>query len=303
MQAASVSSLTKEITIEILRAFGLPTSEVWQKYVGSWFKEPATRFSELFATFDHNIREFGIIEATRRLMPAFVEGATAYGVEKVPQEGPLLITGNHPGTVDGVSITANAARSDIKVVVGGMPFLMKLPSAQPYLIFTDRKSANVRANAVRQSIKHLEGGGAVLIFPTGQIDPDPAVLPGGLEALERWSRSIALMLRRVPETRLLTAITSGVLAEKFTKSPLTLLGRDGVGKRRIMEFIQVMRQLVFKEDLNLHPKVTFGEPFSGLELGNLRDTERVMREIVGRAKASLNEHLARIRGSEEPSEV
>ncbi len=75
----------------------------------------------------------------------------------------------------------------------------------------------LRANAVRRSIQHLKDGGAVLIFPSGQIDPDPAVLPGAREALEKWSKSIAIMLRRVPETRLVSAITSGVLHEKFTR--------------------------------------------------------------------------------------
>lgn len=295
MEAVSVSSLTKEITIEILRAFSLPTKDPWLNIIGGWFREPATRFSEIFANFDRNIRELGVVEATRRLLPAFVTDATAVGVEHIPKDGPLLIAGNHPGVVDGVSIAAKAARSDLKVVVGGMPFLMKLPSAQPHLIFTSRVSANLRANAVRQSIRHLAGGGAVLIFPTGQIDPDPAVLPGAREALERWSKSVALMLRRVPETRLLPAITSGVLAEKFTKSPLTLLRRDGVGKRRIMEFIQVIRQLVLREELNLHPQVSFAEPVSGRELGNLRETERVMGEIAERAKGLLAEHMARIK--------
>lgn len=295
VQPASVSVLRKEIIIEILSAFNLPRSEFWQKSIGPWFDKPATRFSEVFAKFDQDIASFGLREASRRLMPVFTEPAVAFGVENIPQEGPLLIPSNHPGTVDGVSIVASMPRNDVKVIVGGMPFLQKLPVARNYTIVAQRHGSNVeRGNVVRQSIRHLEQGGALLIFPSGQIDPDPAVLPGAADALERWSRSIAIMLRRVPETRLLPTITSGVLYERFIHSPLTLLKSDGVGKRRIMEFIQIMRQLVMGEKFPLRPLITFDEPFTLQEVGvtNLRETDRVLDAIVERAKALLNTHLS-----------
>lgn len=292
---ASVSVLRKEITIEILSAFNLPRSEFWQKTIGQWFDKPATRFSEVFAQFDQDVANFGLREAARRLMPVFTEPAVAVGAENIPQEGPLLITSNHPGTVDGVSIVASMPRNDVKVIVGGMPFLQKLPVASKYTIVANRHGDNVsRGNVVRQSIRHLENGGALLIFPSGQIDPDPAVLPGAAEALEKWSRSIAIMLRRVPETRLLPTITSGVLYERFIHSPLTILKSDGVGKRRIMEFIQIMRQLVMGEKFPLRPLVTFDQSFTLAEAGitNLRETDRVLQTIVERAKALLNTHIS-----------
>jgi hypothetical protein len=194
--------------------------------------------------------------------------------------------------MDSVSILANLNRNDIKVIVGGMPFLQSLPVGKQYTIMSSRESEAVRANVVRSSIRHLEDGGAVLIFPSGSIDPDPAVLPGAREALENWSRSIAIMLRRVPETRLVSAITSGVLHEKFTHTPLTFLKKDGVGKRRIMEFIQVMRQLLLKEQLGLKPLITFDDPVTLSELtgGIKADANQVIQNIVQRAKLLYEEH-------------
>ena len=253
VQPANVTTLTKDITWEILGAFNLPRTEFWQKTIGPAFHEPARRFSEIFAQFDQDVYELGLTEACRRLVIHFVDSVKVLNVENVPSEGPLLIASNHPGIADGVSIISSTTRDDTKVVVGGMPFLQSLPVAKHATLCSHKSDQVVRANVVRNSIQHLKDGGAVLIFPSGEIDPDPAILPGAREALEKWSKSIAIMLRRVPETKFLPVITSGILHEKFTRSPLTRLKSDGVGKRRIMECIQVMRQLVFKEELGLVP--------------------------------------------------
>jgi hypothetical protein len=286
----SVAELKHEITLEILAAFNLPKGKFWQTMVGSWLRKPTTRFSEIFAKLDQDVAEYGLTEAVRRMLPNFVANTKATGVERIPAKGPLLIASNHPGTYDALSIVANAPRDDFKIVVGGMPFLKKLQVARNHLIHSDSIDTNVRANVVRNSIRHLQAGGAVLIFPSGQIDPDPAVLPGALESLQNWSKSIAIMLRRAPETRLLTAITSGVLHERFTRSPLTFLKPDGVGKRRIMEFIQVIRQLLFGEELGLTPFVTFDLPLTIQELCPSWEADQLLGAIIERARQVLKQH-------------
>jgi 1-acyl-sn-glycerol-3-phosphate acyltransferase len=290
----SVSALKHELVLEILTAFNLPSGKFWQTMIGSWMHKPTTRFSEIFATLDQDIAAHGLTEAVRRMLPNFVDKTKAIGVENFPAEGPLLVTSNHPGTYDALSIVANAPRDDFKIVVGGMPFLKKLPIASNHLIHSDRHDNNVRATVVRSSIRHLQDGGALLIFPSGRIDPDPAVLPGAKEALEYWSKSIAIMLRRAPETRLLTAITSGVLHERFTRTPLTFLKADGVGKRRIMEFIQVIRQLLMGEDLGLTPLVTFDKPLTVQELCASWDSEQLLQAIIERAREVLNQHQTQL---------
>jgi 1-acyl-sn-glycerol-3-phosphate acyltransferase len=258
--------------------------------VGSWLHKPTTRFSEIFAKLDQDVAAHGLSEAVRRMLPNFVENTKAVGAENFPADGPLLVASNHPGTVDALSIVANAPRDDFKVIVGGMPFLKKLPITTSHLIHSDREDNNVRANVVRSAIRHLQAGGAVLIFPSGQIDPDPAVLPGAMEALQKWSKSIAIMLRRAPDTRLLTAITSGVLHERFTRSPLTILKADGVGKRRIMEFMQVIRQLLFSDQLGLTPFVTFDRPLTLQDLSATLESDQLLKAIIAHARKVLKQH-------------
>ena len=292
MQVANVSTLTHEITLEILGAFGLPRSEWVEKTIGALFTKPATKFSQVMASLDQNIAMYGVREAARRLLPYFVDDSSVSGIENIPTKGPLLITSNHPGTVDGVAISASVPRDDLKVFVGGIPFLDKLPNVREFLIFSDRTHTNTRAAALRRSIRHLENDGALLIFPSGQIDPDPAVLPGAHEALENWSRSIALMLRKVPHANILPTITSGVLAKESTRTLLTILGKDGVAKRRIMEFIQTMRQILSGEKFGLTPRVSFAPPLNLKDLGSSGDIDQVIHMIVDRAKYLLAQHMS-----------
>jgi hypothetical protein len=294
MKMADVSALTHEITLEVLAAFGLPKSKWAEMTIGSLFKKPAKKFSQLMATIDQNLAQYGYREAARNLLPLFVDSATASGVENIPKEGPLLITSNHPGTIDGAAITANMPRDDLKVFVGPIPFLDNLPNLRDFLIFSHRTSANARATALRRSIQHLENNGSLLIFPAGQIEPDPEVLPGAPEALEKWSRSIALMLRKVPHTQILPTITSGVLAKESTYTPFAILRKDGVAKRRIMEFIQTMRQILSRERFGLTPHVTFAPPLSIKDMENLRDVDHVMHVIIDRAKQLLAQHMSSV---------
>lgn len=292
-KSISVAALRKEIIIEILRAFNLPVSAFWHKLIGALTFKPTTRFSEIFAQFDYDITEYGLMEAARRLVSEFTEPPTAVGVENIPKEGPLLITSNHPGTVDGPSILASMPRNDTKVIVGGMPFLQKLSDAREYMIVAQRtENSAVRGVVVRESIRHLNGGGALLIFPSGHIDPDPAVLPGAMEALKDWSRSIVLMLRHAPETSLIPTITSGVLDRRSSHTWLTRFRSDQVGKRRIMEFNQVIRQLFSGERLPLRPLVIFDKPLTLEEIGagNLRDADHLMELILGRARSLLSRY-------------
>ena len=56
------------------------------------------------------------------------------------------------GTMDAVSIMANMCRDDVKIIVGGMPFLQSLPVGKDYTIMVTRDDDSLRANAVRRSI-------------------------------------------------------------------------------------------------------------------------------------------------------
>ena len=67
--------------------------------------------------------------------------------------------------------------------------LKALKGSSKYLIYTPY-DIRQRAAVVREAIRHLQGGGLLIIFPTGKIDPDPAFLPGASGSLEGWSKSV-----------------------------------------------------------------------------------------------------------------
>ena len=72
-----------------------------------------------------------------------------------------------------------------------------------------------------------------------------------------------------------------------------MLKSDGVGKRRIMEFLQIMRQLIFHEKLGLKPLITFGESTTIQELGlsPKGDSSELLQALIEKAKEVLDRHV------------
>jgi hypothetical protein len=145
--------------------------------------------------------------------------------------------------------------------------------------------------ALRNMIRHLQAGGAVLIFATGFVDPDPAILPGAKEKLEDWSPSLELALKHVPAARILPTIVSGVLSPASMRSPLLRVQKEAWQQRKLAEFLQVIQQLVFHRDYGLTPRISFGEPLTAEELTGRDPASEVMPAIVSQAKDLLLRHL------------
>ena len=285
---ADVKSLTKYITREIYSAFGL-SSETWLRFIlNPLFHLPAGRFSRVAARFDQDVSQFGFREAVRRLLPWFATDYKAVGAENIPREGPLLLASNHPGTCDSLVITANIPRDDLKIIITGIPFVQGLPCAAEHLIYVPREGTG-RANVIRQAIRHLKDDGAVLIFPSGTIDPDPALAPDPEITFERWSPSVEMMLRYVPKARVMLSMVSGVLSSSWLRHPLTRLGNEAVKQRRIAEFMQIIQQMVFPHSLDIHPTVTFGEPLQVDQLAG--EGMPLLDGIIQQARCLLEDHI------------
>jgi hypothetical protein len=101
-------------------------------------------------------------------------------------------------------------------------------------------SSRKRFEAVRSVTRHLRRGGTVLTFPGGKIEPDPAVLPGAAEALERWSESLDLFARLVPGLTVVPAIVSGVLSLTALQNPLIFVRRRPRDREWLAASIQMM---------------------------------------------------------------
>jgi hypothetical protein len=228
-------------------------------------------------------------EAARGVLARFIQNVVVRGEENIPAQGPLLIASNHPGAVDSVAIAANLPREDLKIVVSGVPFFRGISYTNRHFVHAPQ-DINGRMLALRAAIRHLNEGGSVLIFPSGRVDPDPAVFSFALQSLEAWSASIALMLEKAPGTRLLLTMVSGVLATECWRNPLVRLRQSFWEKQKLAEYIQIIQQLVLGRRFPLIPQVTFGNPLTLPELCLDERVEDIMQAIRANARRLMEAH-------------
>jgi putative hemolysin len=168
-------------------------------------------------------------------------GTQVSGGEHVPAAGPAVILANHPGMTDTVALLASlASRPDLRVIALDRPFLRALPNVARQLILVPDHEGG-RLGVLRAGVKHLTQGGALLTFPAGEIEPDPATF-GRRQALDsvlRWSDSFVLFARRVPQTRFIPAIVSNVISPEAAGHLLTLLRRAAHDRQRLAAALQV----------------------------------------------------------------
>jgi len=224
---------------------------------------------------------------------------TVFGAENIPSAGPLLVVCNHPGAFDSAVMSATLPRKDLKVLVSGVPFLYNLPNLAPYLIYAPGDTYD-RMKALRLMMRHLKKGGAILSFASGKVDPDPQVLPGAKEALGEWSPSLEIILRRVPETKLLPAIISGVLSKTAIRVPIIRIQKESWKQRRLAEYFQIAGQILFPKQFLFKPSVSFGHPMMLSEIESIKttiagygddgSTSRVMMTIRNNAIQLLDQH-------------
>jgi hypothetical protein len=141
-------------------------------------------------------------------------------------------------------------------------------------------------------LRHLDAGGAVLVMAGGLPDPDPDLEPGAEQALEAWSPSLELALRRVPGVRVQAAIVSGVLAGACRRHPLTRLRTVAWEQRKLAAFLQVSQQLGFGRDFALRPRVSFGAPIALPHPAGAGADQDLRRAILASARGVLAAHLA-----------
>jgi len=289
-----IDMLRQQILDEVVvKVLGLPATG-WRRRPADWLlRIPAQRFAELGAGFDLHLARGGFAEAARWVLPHFVCGWRAHGTENVPLHGPLLVVANHPGTYDVLVIAASLPREDLEVVAGNISFLRSFAAAGRGLIFAGR-DYHMRATALRAAVRHLESGGALLTFPSEDLDPDPARAQVHRDELERWSPSVEWTLRRVPQTAVLVAVVSGVISRACYRHPLTCVRRRAEDRRRVAGLIQMAQQLLLGRTVPLEPRVSFAAPVTVPGHGTREDVRRAMRAVIDRAWHTIQQRPARV---------
>lgn len=287
-----VAIFREKIIKEIFHAFGLTRDTIAngaaRRLLGPLFKYPAGQMGRIAARADEAALTSGISGGARRVLPDFSMQVSARGAEKIPQEGPLLVVSNHPGGLDAIALLSSISRKDVNVVISDVPFTRAFEAAGRHFVYTPRHAAG-RMAALKASVGRLRKGEALLIFPHGEVEPDPEISPPPVAAaaVGGWSRSIELMLRKVPETRLMAAIASGVVMPRFARSFLTKIRRSAPRRQKVAEVLQFIRQMVRPGSVMLNVRLSFADPVEGHELLG-KDT---MPAVIAMVRGLLADHI------------
>ena len=276
-----VEILTQICAGQLLEAFGLSSRPGPLEQLA---RLPAERLARQVATYDEIVGESGLAAGGAWALERMARRVEVEGRENVPAEGPVLLTANHPGLADSLALFTSIAREDLRVVAAENPLLEALPNTSRYLIPVSQGSSG-RLGAVRSAARHLKREGALLTFPGGKIEPDPAVLPGASDALERWSESLDLFARLVPDLTVVPAAVSGVLSPIALRNPLIFVRR----RRRDREWLAATLQMLTPALRNVTTRVVFGRPMRTREVPDGSIREAVLdetRRLIERCAAS-----------------
>lgn len=247
---------------------------------------PARDITRLVFQYERRVGETDLVQASQWLLPRFTRSVRALDFPE-PTIGPgrpLLVVGNHAGIMDAMTLFAWLDRPDLKVITAERQILTLLPNIGRHLIMLEDGEGRVRA--LRRAIAHLRAGGALLNFPAGRIEPDPAHYAGASQALAEWSTAgIELFARRVPELTILPVAISGVISTRALRSLPARLYREGRRRSWVAATLQVM----FTRWRDCEVTLRFGAPLAaGPGVG-----AQVLASMDALLRASLREGSGR----------
>lgn len=130
-------------------------------------------------------------------------GIAQGGLENIPENGPVVIVANHPlGALDGMALIATVIqrRKDVKVLANSI--LQRVEPLQDILIrvdpFGSPTSAQDNVPGIRETLRHLQHGGVLLVFPAGEVSPNMREGTGPIDS--RWDSSIMKIIQRTKAT-------------------------------------------------------------------------------------------------------
>ncbi len=282
-----VSLIKQRITDEIFFALGLGRSGPMRRALGGLFSLPADHFARICARLENEVARAGLQAGAICVLDDFALRLHTWGTENIPSQGPLLVVCNHPGAYDSLAITATIPRRDLTLVASDVGFTRALTATSAHLIYVSTDPIE-RMNALRDSIQHLKNGGAILLFARGDVEPDPAFMTGASETMQKWSPSIEIMLRKVPQTQLLVGIASGFILPRFARSPIIKIRKKPFHQQKMAELFQILQQLVFPRSIGkIDVNISFARPVCTEELAG----EKIMLAVIRLARQHLQEHI------------
>jgi 1-acyl-sn-glycerol-3-phosphate acyltransferase len=270
-----VDLLTQINTREFLDTLGFG----WLKWGRPFFEalcRPAGRQVSMdMAHFDRLFAENGPQCAAQAVLSELVGAFKVDGLDHLPTRGPLLIVSNHPGLCDVLTIMATVERGDLIIVAADYPLLRALTGINRHFVFVP-SSPDLRRTALTNIIDHLRNGRAVLMLPAGEIEPDPALSLDAMIALDRWSRSVGLIARRVSHLSIVPAAVSGVLVPRFQHDRLTWIRRTASGRQQLGTALQVLA----RASNGAKVRLVYGPPLEFRDFAECDLTSRAITDAV-----------------------
>lgn len=192
-------------------------------------------------------------------------------LERIPSKGAVVVVANHPfGGIEGIILGAllRSVRPDVKLMAN---FLLKsVPDLHDSMIFVDpfdrEESARVNLKPLKESIRWLKQGGALGVFPAGEVSHID-IRRGGIRDPE-WSGTIA---------RLIQMTESPALPVFFNGSNSLIFQILGLVHPRLRTGM-LPRELVNKSNKVIEVRIGNLIPFKRLaELGDEREVMDYLR--------------------------
>ncbi len=285
-----VEEITYTLFAQLQGVMGIKRPNWITRTIFSIFNTPVRRMSELLVELDRNTAQNGWNYAVKHFLEYFITEVELVGEERIPPQGALMVVCNHPAAYDAAILGACIKRDDLKMMASDIALIQMFPNIREHMIPVPY-NIPARLQTVRSTIQHLQNGGAVLVFPRGNVEPDPAVSPGAEQSLAGWSASIELFLRKVPETMSVVAIASGILSKNWYQNPIINLWKKYEQRQKVAEIFQVSTQLLTGRKPNVKPLVSFSAPLTIEDLGGENAPDGVLlTSLLEQARTLLHSH-------------
>jgi acyltransferase-like protein len=290
-----VEALTRINISEFIEALGLGHVRRGRSVLERLCRPAARRIASDMAQFDAILGDRGLHSGANEVLAKLVKRLEVTGVDRVPRDAPLLIAANHPGLGDVLAILATLDRADLRIVAAEYPLLRALRGVNRHFIYVPRERGR-RLRVLHEILTHLRSGGAVLLLPAGNIEPDPAVRRDAVTSLESWSASIGLIARRVQHLCVVPAVVSGVLLRNYQRHPLIWIRRRAADRQQLGATLQVLARASSSATVRL----AYGPPLTSEALfATGRDARAATRVVVEHTRRlmqhlSPNDHLGGI---------
>jgi hypothetical protein len=276
---------------EIVSALGLAGAPFpVRSVVRAAFSAVSRPLAGVLSRFDARIDADGLANAAAAALADLGATFRCEG-DTPPPRGPLLVVANHPGAYDTLTLLAAIGRDDVAIVASDRAFLRALPALARRMLFVpDGPSASVheRARGLRGALRHLLGGGALVHFGAGRIEPDPAFEPArGIPLLAPWQRGTGALVRRAAGAKapIALAIAFGVHSPKAKRLWVTRMA-----ERRGLTTLAPLLQMAMPRYRHVEATVRFALLAEAGELGKLAeggDDEVIAARVRDRARSLL----------------